>query len=139
MHHDVAPCFRLENPMPDETPQPAAEPEEPLRERAANWVQRIWRPVGTGIAVILALLLTWHVIHGKHGLSVWQQERAQDKTLQKQIQDLQTENASMKDRIEHLKSDPDAIEREAREKLHYAKPGEVIYALPATPQPQPAK
>jgi cell division protein FtsB len=125
--------------MPDETPQPAAEPEEPLRERAANWVQRIWRPVGTGIAVILALLLTWHVIHGKHGLSVWQQERAQDKTLQKQIQDLQTENASMKDRIEHLKSDPDAIEREAREKLHYAKPGEVIYALPATPQPQPAK
>jgi cell division protein FtsB len=139
MHHDVAPCFRLENPMPDETPQPAAEPEEPLRERAANWVQRIWRPVGTGIAVILALLLTWHVIHGKHGLSVWQQERAQDKTLQKQIQDLQTENASMKDRIEHLKSDPDAIEREAREKLHYAKPGEVIYALPATPQQQPAK
>jgi len=125
--------------MPDETPQPAAEPEEPLRERAANWVQRIWRPVGTGIAVILALLLTWHVIHGKHGLSVWQQERAQDKTLQKQIQDLQTENASMKDRIEHLKSDPDAIEREAREKLHYAKPGEVIYALPATPQQQPAK
>ena len=125
--------------MPDETPQPAAEPEEPLRERAANWVQRIWRPVGTGIAVILALLLTWHVIHGKHGLSVWKQERAQDKTLQKQIQDLQTENASMKDRIEHLKSDPDAIEREAREKLHYAKPGEVIYALPATPQQQPAK
>ena len=122
--------------MPDETPQPAAEPEEPLRERAANWVQRIWRPVGTGIAVILALLLTWHVIHGKHGLSVWQQERAQDKTLQKQIQDLQTENASMKDRIEHLKSDPDAIEREAREKLHYAKPGEVIYTLPPDPQPQ---
>ncbi len=132
--------------MPDEkietaagtanAPDPA-EPEKPLRERAANWVQRVWRPAGTGIAVILALLLTWHVIHGKHGLSVWHQERAQDKLLQKQIQDLQTENASMKDRIEHLKSDPDAIEREAREKLHYAKPGEVIYTLPATP-PQPA-
>lgn len=119
--------------MPDETPQAAADLDEPLRERAKDWVQRIWRPVGTGIAVILALLLTWHVIHGKHGLSVWQQERAEDKTLQKQIQDLQTENAAMKDRIEHLKSDPDAIEREAREKLHYAKPGEVIYALPATP------
>lgn len=134
--------------MPDEITQPAdpanaansaANPDAPLRERAANWLQRIWRPVGTGIAVILALLLTWHVINGKHGLSVWHQERTQDKLLQKQIQDLQTENASMKDRIEHLKSDPDAIEREAREKLHYAKPGEVIYALPATPpQPMPA-
>jgi cell division protein FtsB len=101
-------------------------------------VQRIWRPAGTAVAVILALLLTWHVINGKHGLSVWQQERAQDKTLQKQIEDLQTENATMKDRIEHLKSDPDAIEREAREKLHYAKPGEVIYALPAAPSQQPA-
>jgi cell division protein FtsB len=45
----------------------------------------------------------------------------------------------MKDRIEHLKSDPDAIEREAREKLHYAKPGEVIYTLPVAAQPQPGK
>jgi cell division protein FtsB len=128
--------------MPDETTQStnpaAAHPDEPLRKRAANWVQRIWRPAGTAVAVILALLLTWHVINGKHGLSVWQQERAQDKTLQKQIEDLQTENATMKDRIEHLKSDPDAIEREAREKLHYAKPGEVIYALPAAPSQQPA-
>jgi cell division protein FtsB len=124
--------------MPNETPQPAAEPEEPLRERAVNWVQRIWRPAGTGIAVILALLLMWHVINGRHGLSVWHQERAQDTLLQKQIQDLQSENSTMKDRIEHLKSDPDAIEREAREKLHYAKPGEVIYALPATPPPSVA-
>jgi cell division protein FtsB len=118
----------------DETNTAAAEPEEPLRVRAADWVQRIWRPAGTAVAVVLALLLTWHVIHGRHGLSVWQHERAQDKLLQKQIQELQTENAAMKDRIEHLKSDPDAIEREAREKLHYAKPGEVIYALPDTPQ-----
>ena len=122
----------------DETNTAAAEPEEPLRVRAADWVQRIWRPAGTAVAVVLALLLTWHVIHGRHGLSVWQHERAQDKLLQKQIQELQTENAAMKDRIEHLKSDPDAIEREAREKLHYAKPGEVIYALPTPPaQPQP--
>jgi cell division protein FtsB len=134
-------CNRSENQMPDEATQPATtpDPNEPLRERAADWVQRIWRPVGTGIAVILALMLTWHVVHGKHGLSVWHQERAEDKTLRKQIQDLKAENAAMKDRIEHLKSDPDAIEREAREKLHYAKPGEVIYALPATPQQQPAK
>ena len=128
--------------MSEETTQPApstaAAPDEPLRVRAANMVQRVWRPVGTGVAVILALLLTWHVIHGKHGLSVWQHERAQDKQLQRQIDQLQQENAAMRDRIDHLKSDPDAIEREAREKLHYAKPGEVIYTLPDTPQSQPA-
>jgi len=126
---------------PGENAQPArtsaAEPEEPLGVRAADWVQRIWRPFGTAIAVILALLVTWHVIHGKHGLSVWQHERSEDKQLRQQIQQLQQENAAMKDRIQHLKNDPDAIEREAREKLHYAKPGEVIYTLPAAPQPPP--
>ncbi len=42
----------------------------------------------------------------------------------------------MRQQIDHLNSDPDAIEREAREKLHYAKPGEVIYTLPDQPQAQ---
>jgi cell division protein FtsB len=51
--------------------------------------------------------------------------------LQREIKDLEQENAQLKQSIERLKSDPDAIEHEAREKLHYAaKPGEVIYTLP---------
>jgi cell division protein FtsB len=101
---------------------------------------RVWRPAGTVVAVGLALLLTWHVINGKHGLQVWQQKRVEDQQLRKEIQDLQQENARLRDHIERLKSDPDAIEHEAREKLHYAKPGEVIYTLPAQPptQAQPA-
>jgi len=44
----------------------------------------------------------------------------------------------LKQSIDRLKSDPDAIEHEAREKLHYAKPGEVIYTLPEPTQTQPA-
>ena len=99
--------------------------------------------MGTGVAVILALLVTWHVIYGNHGLSVWQQKRAEDRALQREIKDLQQENAQMRQQIERLNSDPDAIEREAREKLHYAKPGEVIVTLPdqsqAQPQTPPAK
>jgi cell division protein FtsB len=92
--------------------------------------QRWWRPAGTATAVLLALLLTWHVIHGQHGLSVWQQKRAEDHALQQEIQELEQENAQMRQQVDRLKSDPEAIEREAREKLHYAKPGEVIWALP---------
>jgi cell division protein FtsB len=94
----------------------------------------IWRQAGSVVAVGLALLLTWHVINGKHGLSVWQQQRREDRQLQMEIEDLQQENARLHDHIERLKSDPDAIEHEAREKLHYTKPGEVIYALPAQTQ-----
>jgi cell division protein FtsB len=82
------------------------------------------------VAVALAGLLMWHVINGKHGISVWQQKRAEDHQLQREITDLEQENAHLRERIEKLKSDPDAIEHEAREKLHYAKPGEVIYTLP---------
>jgi cell division protein FtsB len=109
-----------------------------MRKKALARAQQIWRPAGTAIAVVLALLMTWHVIYGTHGLSVWQQKRAEDNQLQREIKDLQQENAQMRQQIERLKSDPDAIEREAREKLHYAKPGEVIYTLPDKPQTPPA-
>ncbi len=126
--------------MPDNaSPPKSATPPLPLRKRAAAWAQRSWRPAGTIVVIALALLMTWHVIYGKHGLSVWQRKRAEDRALQQQIQSLQQENAQMQRQIERLKSDPDAIEREAREKLHYAKPGEVIYTLPDAPQPQPSK
>ena len=52
-----------------------------------------------------------------------------------QILVLQQENDRMKQHVDHLKNDPDAIEREARERLHYTRSNEVIYTLndkPAT-------
>jgi cell division protein FtsB len=106
----------------------------PLRTRIAIWARHSWRPAGTAVAVALAMLTMYHVIYGPHGLSAWQRMRTQDRDLQRQIQDLQRENTQMQHRIDELRSDPDAIEREAREKLHYAKPGEIIYTLPDAPQ-----
>jgi cell division protein FtsB len=118
------------------TAKPAIETAEaaPLSYRLVAFAQRAWRPAGTGVAVLLALLLMGHVINGKNGLTVWHQKRAEDKQLQKEIEDLQQENGQLREHVERLKSDPDAIEHEAREKLHYAKQNEVIVALP-----EPAK
>ncbi len=112
----------------------------PLRQRALGWIQQGWRPAGTVVAVALTLAFAWSVINGRHGLSFWYQQRTEDKRLGREIQDLQQENAHLRNHIERLKSDPSAIEHEAREKLHYAKPGEVIYTLPSEPkaQEQPA-
>ena len=104
------------------------------RERAITLARRAWRQGGTAVAVALAAMLMWHVINGKHGLSVWHQNHTQDHDLQRQINQIQQENAQLRKQIDRLKSDPDAIEHEAREKLHYAKPGEVIYSLPDLPQ-----
>jgi cell division protein FtsB len=112
----------------------------PLHRRVLAWMQRAWRPAATGLAVCLAGLLMWHVVNGKHGLSVWQKQRVEDEQLRKEIQELDQENTRLRTRIEQLKSDPEAIEHEAREKLHYAKPGEVIVTLPEakkTPPPAP--
>lgn len=116
---------------------------EPLskREQAIALARRSWRQAGTVVAFGLAAWMMWHVINGQHGLSVWHQNHTQERELKKQIDDVQLENAQLRKQIDRLKSDPDAIEHEAREKLHYAKPGEVIYALPEKPQSlvQPSK
>ena len=45
-------------------------PAAPLTNRALDWTQRVWRPTGTVVAVGLALLLMWHVVNGKNGLTV---------------------------------------------------------------------
>jgi cell division protein FtsB len=120
----------------NEATNPQEKPAAPIPQRALDWTLRVWRPAGTAVIVGLALLLTWHVINGKNGLSIWHQKRAEDQQLQREIKDLQEENAHLRDHVEHLKSDPEAIEREARVKLHYAKPGEVIVALPESNQAQ---
>ena len=126
-------------------PEPKAQAEKaattpgPIRKRMLEFAARAWRPAGTVVVVCLALLLTWHVVEGKHGLSVWQQKRAEDQQLRKQIDDLRGENDRLCHHVEHLKSDPEAIGHEAREKLHYAKPNEVIVTLPPEPQPTDPK
>jgi cell division protein FtsB len=120
--------------MPEEknrTESIAAKSATPLPQRVREFVFHAWRPAVSTMAVMLALLLTWHVINGRNGISAWRQKRSEDRQLQNDIRNLEQENGQLRNRIEHLKSDPDAIEHEAREKLHYAKPGEVIYALPS--------
>jgi cell division protein FtsB len=109
----------------------AAVEEAGLPVRMLGFAQRAWRPAGTVVAVALALLLMVHVVSGKNGLAVWHQKRAEDRQLQAEIKRLQDENAQLGRHVEALRSNPAAIEHEAREKMHYAKPNEIIVALPA--------
>ena len=107
-----------------------------LPQRLFWFARRAGRPATTLVAVALAVGLGWHVVNGKNGISVWEGKRAEDRELRKEIDSLEQENAHLRTRVERLKNDPEAISHEAREKLHYAKPNEVIVALPpdaATP------
>ena len=92
-----------------------------------------WRKVATGAAALLALAMGYHVIFGQNGLTVYQQKRQDAQTLDRQLHSLQRENDLLKGHVERLQNDPNAIEHQAREELHYTRPGEVIYTLPSSP------
>src|ERR1700733_2551609 len=105
-----------------------------------------WRKIATGAAALLALSMGYHVIFGQNGLTAYQQKRQDAQSLDRQLRSLQKENDQLKGHVDRLKSDPNAIEHQAREELHYTRPGEVIYTLPssagasgATSEPAPAK
>jgi cell division protein FtsB len=112
--------------------------QERWRERFSSYLSRSGRRVATAVAIVIAVTLGYHVTFGANGLSAYQQKRNQHQTLQKEILQLQQENSRLQDHVQHLKSDPDAIEHEARVILRYAKPGEVIYALNDKPEAKPA-
>ena len=101
--------------------------------RGYRRVHASWRKIATGAAALLALAMGYHVIFGQNGLTVYQQKRQETQALQEQLRSLQRENGLLKGHVDRLQNDPSAIEHQAREELHYARPDEVIYTLPAPP------
>jgi cell division protein FtsB len=93
------------------------------------------RRLATASVVVLTAWLLVHVVFGANGMVVYKQKRAEIRELRKNIEALQQENDRFSQDINALKTDPRAIEKEAREQLHYARPGEVVYVEPA-PAPQ---
>ncbi len=94
------------------------------------------RRLATAAVAALTIWLFVHVMFGANGMVVYRQKRAEYQNLQKEIGSLQKENDRYTGQIQGLKTDPKTIEKEAREQLHYARPGEVVYVAPAA-QTQP--
>jgi len=90
-----------------------------------------------GATLLLCLIAAWvayHVVFGANGTMVYAHKREEHRALDKEIQELKLENERLSHHIDALKNDPKTIEKEAREQLRYARPGEVIYTFP-----QPAR
>jgi cell division protein FtsB len=79
-----------------------------------------------------------HVMFGANGMVVYRQKKAEYQSLHKEINSLLKENEQYTEQIKALETDPKTIEKEAREQLHYARPGEVIYVEPTPPAPKPS-
>jgi len=81
-----------------------------------------------GIGILLCVV-GYFAVFGANGLVDYQKKRRESRELDHQIKALQQQNAGMEQEIKALKNDPQAIEKEARERLRYARPGEVVYTV----------
>ena len=104
-----------------------------LTRRASAALYNKRRRVATALGFLLVMFLGYYVAFGPNGVNNYEQKRAQNTELEKRIQTLEQQNQQLKQHNAELRSDPDAIEFEARQKLHYVKPGEVIYKLNQPP------
>ncbi len=91
------------------------------------------RKLATCAIGAMVCLLVVHVVFGANGLRVYQQKRAESQRLQEQIEMLRRQNEALDHHIKALTDDPQAIEKEAREKLRYVRPGEAVYTIPSPP------
>ena len=95
-----------------------------------NRIYQSRHQIATTAVVVLMVVLGYRAIFGSNGLLMYETKRQESRDLAAQNQALNQENTVLEQRIKGLKSDPKMIEKEARERLRYARPGEVIYTIP---------
>jgi len=76
------------------------------------------------------LLLVVQDVFGTHGVLAMRRSKKEASDIQREINRLESENCRMEEGVESLKSDPQTIERIARDEMGLAKPGEYIFKLP---------
>ncbi len=113
---------------------------------AASWIEwsrplgaRVYalrRRIATVAIAVVACLFFVHVMFGPNGMVVYKLKRDEYQALQKKIAQVSGENEKVTQQIEALQHDHKAIEKEAREQLGYAKPGEYVYVAPVPAKPE---
>jgi cell division protein FtsB len=105
-----------------------------------SWLYEFRRRFATTAVILFTAWLFVHVVFGANGMAEYKQKKGEYLGLQKEIDHLQKENDAAAQEINALKTDPKAIEKQAREELHYTRPGEIVFVAPPPAQPlaQPA-
>jgi cell division protein FtsB len=134
-------------PSPEDGLRAMAERAPEAQALAASWMLKVRplamrlfllrRRIATVTVALLAGFLFVHVMFGANGMIVYKQKRTEYESLQKRIAQEERENSLYTQQIQGLKTDEKAIEKEAREQLRYARPGEYVYVPPAPVNPLP--
>lgn len=107
-------------------------------EQIRNWVishQKRLASIGVGT---LAILMAYHVVMAENGIRVYFHKRSENSALKSEIERLRAEHETLSKRVSALKTDPQTIEKEAREQLKYTRPGEVVFVTPEKQEQAPS-
>jgi cell division protein FtsB len=102
----------------------------PGRSQPPFWRRHILKILGVAL-----LALGIHDVFGAHGYLAMRRTEKQVQEMRGEIERLSQENQSLAEHVNALKTDPDTIEKIAREEMGLAKPGEMIFKLPAAAAP----
>jgi len=100
-----------------------------LFRRGREFLYRSRRKAAAAGTGVLLCVVGYYAVFAANGLMDYRQKRQESRELDRQIKALEQQNAGMQKEIKALKSDPETIEKEARERLRYARPGEVVYTV----------
>jgi len=88
------------------------------------------RKKAAGLASAIALIaLVVGSLFGDRGILHLMTQRQRAEALARELDSLRDENARLAAEIAALRTDPDAIERIAREELGLARPGETVFLI----------
>jgi cell division protein FtsB len=90
------------------------------------------RELSALLLIFLAAPFVYILLFGNGGFMELRRMQAALQELQQENQRLREEHQAYLKRIEKLRQDPAEIERVARERYNYARPGDVIINLPRT-------
>ena len=100
--------------------------------KIGSWFVHVRRILATLCIGVLAALIAYKVVFGANGTIEWRAKRGEYLRLQQDIEKATIEHQELEKRVKKLQTDPDSIVQEAREKLGFVMPGEVVLV-----QPQP--
>jgi len=95
-----------------------------------RWFYHMRRILATLCIGLLAVLIGYKVVFGANGTVEWRAKRADFQRLQHEIEIDNQVHQSLETRVVKLQNDRDTIIKEAREKLGYVMPGEVVLVQP---------
>ncbi|HXX19394.1 MAG TPA: septum formation initiator family protein [Candidatus Acidoferrum sp.] len=103
-----------------------------MNERPANFFEQMREFLRRNVTLFLAaalVLLLVQDIFGTHGVLAMRRAQKEATRVRQEIDRINSENRQLQDDVKDLKSDPQAIERIAREEMGLARPGEYIFKI----------